>query len=107
MNDLLWSDPDPDVAEWAENRRGCGCRFGPDALNVFLKAHRLWGLVRSHQAMLEGIVEHWHGCITCFSSSNYGGQGNSAAIMEIRPGGSWEARVLEPFPWLILPIVVN
>lgn len=38
---LLWSDPDTDVAGWADNDRGVSYTFGPDKVVEFLKKHDL------------------------------------------------------------------
>eukprot|EP00438_Fugacium_kawagutii_P013309 Skav206489 [mRNA] locus=scaffold1128:101288:119119:+ [translate_table: standard] len=35
--DLLWADPDKDIAGWAENDRGVSFIFGPDVVSTFLQ----------------------------------------------------------------------
>ena len=37
--DLLWSDPEADIAGWAENDRGVSYTFGADVVSKFLVKH--------------------------------------------------------------------
>jgi len=39
--DLLWSDPEKEMAGWEENDRGVSFVFGSDIVSVFLKKHDL------------------------------------------------------------------
>ena len=50
--DLLWSDPDKDVAGWAENERGVSYIFGNEIVSAFLKKHELDLICRAHQVTL-------------------------------------------------------
>ena len=47
--DLLWSDPDKDVAGWGENDRGVSFTFGSDVVNKFLNRHDFDLICRAHQ----------------------------------------------------------
>src|SRR5262249_26240780 len=47
--DLLWSDPDKDVAGWGENDRGVSFTFGADVVARFLQKHDLDLICRAHQ----------------------------------------------------------
>ena len=47
--DLLWADPDKDIAGWAENDRGVSFTFGADTVESFLKKHELDLICRAHQ----------------------------------------------------------
>ena len=47
--DLLWADPDKDVAGWGENDRGVSYTFGPDSIAEFLRLHELDLICRAHQ----------------------------------------------------------
>lgn len=47
--DLLWSDPDKDVAGWGENDRGVSFTFGGDVVSKFLNRHDLDLICRAHQ----------------------------------------------------------
>jgi serine/threonine-protein phosphatase PP1 catalytic subunit len=47
--DLLWSDPEADIAGWAENDRGVSYTFGADVVSKFLQKHDFDLVVRAHQ----------------------------------------------------------
>lgn len=47
--DLLWSDPDKEVAGWGENDRGVSFTFGADVVVKFLNRHDLDLICRAHQ----------------------------------------------------------
>merc|ERR1712083_58565 len=44
--DLLWADPDKDIAGWAETDRGVSFIFGPDVVTGFLQKHDMDLVVR-------------------------------------------------------------
>jgi len=50
--DLLWSDPDKDIAGWGENDRGVSWTFGPDVVTKFLNKHDLDLICRAHQVVI-------------------------------------------------------
>ncbi|CAM2696339.1 unnamed protein product [Rotaria socialis] len=50
--DLLWSDPDKDALEWAENDRGVSFTFGADIVTRFLTRHDLDLICRGHQVSI-------------------------------------------------------
>ncbi|CAG2255457.1 PPP1C [Mytilus edulis] len=52
--DLLWSDPDKDVAGWGENDRGVSFTFGGDVVSKFLNRHDLDLICRAHQVVEDG-----------------------------------------------------
>lgn len=80
--DLLWSDPDLDVAGWAESDRGVSFCFGPDVVATFLHKHDLDLVVRAHQVVEDGY-EFFASrqLITIFSAPNYCGEFNNAGAM--------------------------
>lgn len=47
--DLLWSDPDKEIAGWGENDRGVSYTFGADVISKFLNTHDLDLVCRAHQ----------------------------------------------------------
>ena len=49
--DLLWADPDKEVARWGENDRGVSYTFGPESVADFLARHDLDLVCRAHQVM--------------------------------------------------------
>ena len=46
--DLLWSDPDKDVAGWAESERGVSYVFNTEIVQIFLKKNDLDLICRAH-----------------------------------------------------------
>lgn len=46
--DLLWSDPDKDVAGWAESERGVSYVFNQEIVSIFLKKNDLDLICRAH-----------------------------------------------------------
>jgi serine/threonine-protein phosphatase PP1 catalytic subunit len=82
MCDLLWSDPSPDIAGWAENDRGVSFTFGADVVTTFLEEHDLDLLVRAHQVVEDGY-EFFAGrrLVTLFSAPNYCGEFDNAGGM--------------------------
>ncbi len=47
--DLLWSDPDKDVAGWGDNDRGVSYTFGAEVVAKFLAKHDFDLICRAHQ----------------------------------------------------------
>jgi len=84
--DLLWADPDKDIAGWAENDRGVSFTFGPDVVTGFLEKHDMDLIVRAHQVVEDGY--EFFACrrlVTLFSAPNYCGEfDNAGALMEVR-----------------------
>lgn len=85
MADLVWSDPDPEIAGFRLSPRGAGYLFGYDILRKFLHENDLVQLLRAHQLCNEGYVSYWGGrCLTVWSAPNYCYRcGNKASILEI------------------------
>jgi serine/threonine-protein phosphatase PP1 catalytic subunit len=46
--DLLWSDPDKEVATWGDNERGVSHTFGPNIVKTFNEKHDLDLICRAH-----------------------------------------------------------
>lgn len=46
--DLLWSDPDKDVAAWGDNERGVSHTFGTNIVKKFNDKHDLDLICRAH-----------------------------------------------------------
>ncbi|OIR59052.1 MAG: serine/threonine protein phosphatase PP1 [Amphiamblys sp. WSBS2006] len=83
--DLLWSDPERDVAGWAENERGVSFTFGRDVLESFLEKNDLDLVCRAHQVVEQGYEFFGNRrLVTVFSAPNYCGEfDNSGAIMNV------------------------
>jgi protein phosphatase len=84
MDDLLWSDPHPDVENFEDSGRGRGHLFGKRACLDFLKGNKLQFLIRSHQLCMEGY-DYPFGpdgrVLTIFSSCDYCGMMNDSGIV--------------------------
>jgi serine/threonine-protein phosphatase PP1 catalytic subunit len=89
MLDLLWTDPDPDADLWEPNARGASWVYGQRAAQNFLEHFGFDLLCRAHQVVMCGYEFPFHDdshVVTLFSSPNYCGFGNNAAIMRIQDG---------------------
>jgi serine/threonine-protein phosphatase PP1 catalytic subunit len=72
--DLVWSDPDPDVIDWAENERGTSVCFGQQQVEDFLTTFQFDLVCRAHQAVMDGFEFPFRpeqSLITLFSAPNY------------------------------------
>lgn len=72
MCDLLWSDPEDAISEWALSPRGAGFLFGESVAQKFFQANGLEGMARAHQLVMEGYKTHFHETVvTIWSAPNY------------------------------------
>jgi serine/threonine-protein phosphatase PP1 catalytic subunit len=96
--DLLWGDPDKDIAGWAENDRGVSFIFGPDVVSAFLQKHDMDLCVRAHQVVEDGYEFFAkRQLITIFSAPNYCGEfDNAGAMMSIDESLMCSFKVLKP-----------
>eukprot|EP00439_Symbiodinium_sp_Y106_P027005 s2079_g3.t1 len=79
--DLLWADPDKDIAGWAENDRGVSFIFGPDVVTSFLQKHDMDLVCRAHQVVEDGYEFFAkRQLITLFSAPNYCGEFDNAGF---------------------------
>lgn len=85
MADLVWLDPDPEIADFKLLPRGAGYLFGYDVMNKFCHDNDLVQLVRAHQLCNEGYVSYWQGkCLTVWLAPNYCYRcGNKASVLEV------------------------
>jgi diadenosine tetraphosphatase ApaH/serine/threonine PP2A family protein phosphatase len=85
-DDILWSDPDPDIEDFEESSRGRGHLYGKRACLDFLKRHQLQFLIRSHQLCVDGY-DYPFGpdgrVLTIFSSCDYCGLRNDCGIVQV------------------------
>lgn len=96
--DLMWSDPEDSISDWATNPRGAGFVFGSNPVKQFLHLNKLSLVARAHQLVQEGFkysfseetdlaaVPKAKGGLlaTVWSAPNYCYRcGNEAAIMEV------------------------
>jgi len=96
--DLLWADPDKDIAGWAENDRGVSFIFGPDVVTSFLSKQDMDLVCRAHQVVEDGYEFFAkRQLITLFSAPNYCGEfDNAGAMMSIDDTLMCSFKVLKP-----------
>jgi protein phosphatase len=91
VSEILWSDPSAKVEYYGDSKRNCGRLFGEAALDEWLCILQCRAMIRAHQFCSEGVFQPFGSdkCFTVFSSANYCGRGNSAAVLiiedEIKP----------------------
>jgi serine/threonine-protein phosphatase PP1 catalytic subunit len=96
--DLLWADPDKDVAGYGENDRGVSFTFGPDVVSNFLKKHDCDLIVRAHQVVEDGYEFFAkRQLVTLFSAPNYCGEfDNAGAMMSVDESLMCSFQILKP-----------
>merc|ERR1712100_126906 len=96
--DLLWADPDKDIAGWAESDRGVSFIFGPDVVTSFLQKQDMDLVCRAHQVVEDGYEFFAkRQLITIFSAPNYCGEfDNAGAMMTIDETLMCSFKVLKP-----------
>jgi len=96
--DLLWSDPDKNVARWGENDRGVSVTFGAEIVEEFLDAVNIDLICRAHQVVEDGYEFFADkSLVTLFSAPNYCGEfDNSGVIMNVDSGLCCSFQVLKP-----------
>mmetsp|Transcript_6536 Transcript_6536/g.12141 ORF Transcript_6536/g.12141 Transcript_6536/m.12141 type:complete len:308 (-) Transcript_6536:159-1082(-) len=97
--DLLWADPDKDIAGWAENDRGVSFIFGSDVVANFLQKWDMDLICRAHQVVEDGyeFFGKKRQLITLFSAPNYCGEfDNAGAMMSIDETLMCGFKVLKP-----------
>merc|ERR1712037_50385 len=96
--DLLWADPDKDIAGWAENDRGVSFIFGPDVVTGFLQKQDMDLVCWAHQVVEDGYEFFAkRQLITIFSAPNYCGEfDNAGAMMTIDDTLMCSFKVLKP-----------
>lgn len=71
--DLMWSDPESDIEEWAVSQRGAGFVFGGKVATLFNHINGLELICRAHQLVLEGYAYKFpkRNLVTVWSAPNY------------------------------------
>lgn len=89
--DLMWSDPEQSVTEWAPSTRGAGWVFGYKPTKEFCQLNQLSLVARAHQLVMEGYKFAYPEediLVTVWSAPNYSYQcGNIAALMQVHENG--------------------
>ena len=96
--DLLWSDPDKDVAGWGENDRGVSYTFGEDIVAQFLRQQDMDLICRAHQVTEDGYEFFARRqLVTLFSAPNYCGEfDNAGAMMAVDDSLMCSFQILKP-----------
>ncbi|EFO87911.1 hypothetical protein CRE_05687 [Caenorhabditis remanei] len=83
--DLLWSDPDNSISDWAPNVRGVSYIFGANVVKQQIETLGIDLIARAHQVVQDGYEFFAEKkLVTIFSAPHYCGQfDNSAAIMSV------------------------
>jgi len=98
--DLVWSDPDEDVSDWAVSQRGAGWRFGQKITTTFLHRNKLKLICRAHQLVQEGYKYVFNEqLVTVWSAPNYCYRcGNVASILEFSDADTRTPKLFEAVP---------
>merc|ERR1712139_151739 len=96
--DLLWSDPEKNIAGWGDNDRGVSYTFGGDIVTKFLEKHDLDLVCRAHQVVEDGYEFFAkRQLVTLFSAPNYCGEfDNAGAMMSVDENLMCSFQILKP-----------
>ncbi|EEB06737.2 protein phosphatase type 2A [Schizosaccharomyces japonicus yFS275] len=100
MADLMWSDPDPSIQEFALSPRGAGYSFGERIVDKFLHSNKLDHILRAHQLCSEGYQVLFDDKLsTIWSAPNYCYRcANLASILQIETDQSRFFNVFDAAP---------
>lgn len=100
MCDLLWSDPDDQIADWRTSPRGAGFLFGSNVVDKFCHNNNISLIARAHQLINEGYRYMFDKrLVTVWSAPNYCYRcGNIAAILELNEIGECHFRTFYAAP---------
>ena len=95
--DLMWSDPEDAVTDWAANPRGAGWVFGANPASQFLHSNALSLIARAHQLVQEGFKYQFEeSLVTVWSAPNYCYRcGNVASVLAIDAEGARDFRIFK------------
>lgn len=99
ITDLLWSDPEDDIKNWAVSPRGAGFLFGKDAVKEFNKINSIKCIIRAHQPADPYYYMFNKRLCSIWGAPNYLYHcGNNAAILEINENMDRYFNVFEAAP---------
>ena len=99
--DLLWSDPDDEVNEWAISKRGAGFLFGSQPAKLFSYINGLELICRAHQLKVEGYsyIFKDKNVLTVWSAPNYCYRCNNiAAVLSVNEDLDRELKLFRSVP---------
>lgn len=98
ITDLLWSDPDSNVATWSPNDRGVSYTFSRKNVLDFCSKFKFDLIIRGHMVVEDGYEFFAKKkFVTIFSAPNYCGQfGNWGAVLSISTGLICSFELLKP-----------
>lgn len=98
MSDMLWSDPDQQVKEWADNDRGVSYCFGKRVLDRFCADFGFDLVARGHMVVEDGYEFFGNRkLVTIFSAPNYCGDfDNWGAVMSVDQNLLCSFELLQP-----------
>ncbi|ODQ63104.1 Metallo-dependent phosphatase [Nadsonia fulvescens var. elongata DSM 6958] len=98
LADLLWSDPDKDIAEWSNSDRGVSYCFGQSVVTKFCKQFGFDLICRAHMVVEDGYEFFAkRKLVTIFSAPNYCGEfDNSGGIMKVDKDMCCSFELLKP-----------
>lgn len=102
VSDLLWGDPTNDCPEYSPSPRGEGYLYGAKVLQQFIYSNRINVIIRGHEAIEQGVLNHFNGkIVTVFSASNYCGElGNKAGVITVKPGLTYDKHIFPPLGYI-------
>lgn len=85
VSELLWSDPSSSSSDFSyvPSKRGIGYIYSESDISNFLNKNNLNLIIRAHKFCPKGFSWCGQNCLTVFSSSDYCGEENSAAVVII------------------------
>jgi len=98
--DLVWSDPEDLMTDWAVSPRGAGWLFGNKVTNEFMEKNNLKLICRAHQLVHEGYKYVFNEqLVTVWSAPNYCYRcGNVASILEVLDTSNKNPKIFEAVP---------
>ncbi|KAL3229114.1 Serine threonine-protein phosphatase [Nakaseomyces bracarensis] len=98
LTDLLWSDPDPQIQDWALNDRGVSYTFSKKNVYDFCSKFKFDLVIRGHMVVEDGYEFFARKkLVTVFSAPNYCGEfQNWGAVMSVTTGLMCSFELLKP-----------
>lgn len=100
LADLLWSDPDPNITDFAESPRGNTVIWGTEAVDRFLSSNDLLGIIRAHQMVPSGYDYPFgrdRQIFTIFSAPNYNQDvHNKGAFLIVEGPNQVSVKIINP-----------